>query len=72
MPFDGTLNKTRRGRDAYAYYRSHYEVDSVIGHSLGGAVALPLKKEYIKETRWKPLWNHSFGSPNVSGNISNP
>ena len=24
--------------------RSHHEIDTVIGHSLGGAVALPLEK----------------------------
>ena len=28
LPFDGTLNKTQRGRDADAYYRSHHEIDS--------------------------------------------
>ena len=32
--------------DADAYYRSHHETDSVIGHSLVGAVALPLEKQY--------------------------
>ena len=41
--FNDTLNRTKKGRDADAYYRSHYEIDSVIGHSLGGALALPLK-----------------------------
>ena len=44
LPFDDTLNKTKRGRDADAYYRSHHEIDTVIGHSLGGAVALSLEK----------------------------
>ena len=58
LPFDDTLNKTKRGRDADAYYRSHHEIDTVIGHSLGGAVALSLEK-HIK-TRWKPLWNSSI------------
>ena len=33
-----------RGRDSDAYYRSHHEIDTVIGHSLGGAVALSLEK----------------------------
>ena len=46
LPFDDTLNKTKRGRDADAYYRSHHEIDTVIGHSLGGAVALSLEKQY--------------------------
>ena len=39
LPFDDTLNKTKRGRDADAYYRSHGEIDTVIGHSLGGSVS---------------------------------
>ena len=46
LPFDDTLNKTKRGRDADAYYRSHREIDTVIGHSLGGAIALSLEKQY--------------------------
>ena len=45
LPFDDTLNQTKRGRDADAYYRSHHEVDTVIGHSLGGAVALSLEND---------------------------
>ena len=39
-----TLNKTHRGRDADAYYRSHHELYTVIGHYLGGSVALALEK----------------------------
>ena len=39
--------KTHRGRTADAYYRSHHEIDTVIGHSLGGAVALSLEKNNI-------------------------
>ena len=46
LQFDGTLDKTKRGRDADAYYRSHHGIDTVIGHSLGGAVALSLEKQY--------------------------
>ena len=38
--FDNTFHKTKRGRNADVHYRSHYEKDTVIGHSLGGAVAL--------------------------------
>ena len=44
LQFGDTLNKTKRGRDADAYYRSHHEIDTVIGHSLGGTVSLPLEK----------------------------
>ena len=43
------VNKTRRGRTADAHYRSHHEIDTVIGHSLGGAVALSLEKQYKKK-----------------------
>ena len=43
LPFCDTLNKTKRGRNADAYYRSHHEIDTVIGHSLGGAVASSLE-----------------------------
>ena len=45
LPFGDTSNKTKRGRDAGAYYRSHHEIDTVIGHSLGGAVSLSLEKK---------------------------
>ena len=43
QPFGDTLNQTHRGRTADAYYRSHHEIDTVIGHSLGGAVAVSLE-----------------------------
>ena len=49
LPFDETLTKTNRGRDIDSYYRSHHEIDTVIGHSLGGSVALALEKKYKKE-----------------------
>ena len=68
------MNKTRRGRDAVAYYRSPPEIDTVIGHSLGSAVALSLEKQY-KQQDGNPygiIGSKSFGSPTVSGNISNP
>ena len=48
LPFDDTLNKTHRGRTADAYYRSHHEIDTFIGHSLGGTVALNSKNLYNK------------------------
>ena len=51
LPFDDTLNKTKRGRDADEYYRSHHETDTVIGHSLGGAVALSLENNIKKKLR---------------------
>ena len=55
-------------------YRSHHEIDSVIGHSLGGAVALPLEKQYEKEVNnpFGIVQSKTFGSPTVLGNISNP
>ena len=48
LSFDDTLNKTKRGRDADAYYRSHHEIDTLIGHSLGGAVSLALESNIKK------------------------
>ena len=47
-PFNYTLHKTKRGRDADAYYRSHHETDTVIGHPLGAAVALSLENNIKK------------------------
>ena len=74
LPFDDTLNNTTRGRTADKHYRSHHEIDTVIGHSLGGAVALPLEKQYKKEDNnpYGIVQSKTFGSPTVSGNISNP
>ena len=74
LPFDDTLNKTKRGRDADAYYRSHNEIDTVIGHSLGGAVSLAIGKKYKKEGNnpYGIIQSKTFGAPVVSGNISNP
>ena len=72
--FDDTLNNTKRGRDANAYYRSHHEIDTVIGHSLGGAVSLAFEKPYTKEGNnpYGIVQSKTCGSPTVSGNISNP
>ena len=50
LQFDDTLIKTHRGRTADAYYGSHHGIDTVIGHSFGGALALSLEKQY-KKTR---------------------
>ena len=50
LPFGDTLNKTKRGRDADMYYRSHNgEIDTVTGHSLGGAVSLALENHIKKK-----------------------
>ena len=74
LPSDDTLNNTTRGKAADAYYRSHHEIDTMIGHSLGGAVALSLQKTYKKEdgNPYGIVQSKTFGSPTVSGNISNP
>ena len=74
LPCDDTLNKTKRGRDAGAYYRSHHEIDTVIGHSFGGAVALPLEQKYKKEGNnpYGITQSKTSGAPTVSGNVSNP
>ena len=71
LPFDDTLNKTKRGRDADAYYRPHHEIDTVIGHSSGAAVSLALEKQFKKEGNnpYGIIQSKSFGAPVVSGSI---
>ena len=71
LPFDDTLNKTKRGRDADAYYRSHNEIDTAIRHPLGGAVALSLEKQYKKEgnNTYGIVQSKTFGAPVVGGNL---
>ena len=71
LPMNDTLNKTKRGRDSDAYYRSHREIDTVIGHYLGGAVALSLEKQYKQEGNNPYGINQykTFGSPTVSGDF---
>ena len=74
LPFDDTLNKTKRGRDADAYFRSHNEIDTVIGHPLGGAVSLALEKQYKQQVNnpYGIIQSRTFGAPTVSGNIKPP
>ena len=71
LPFDDTLNKTKRGRDADAYYRSHHGIDTVIVHSLGGAVALSLEQQYKKEggNPYGIVQSKTLGSPTASCNL---
>ena len=72
LPFGDTLNKTKRSRDADAYYRSHHEIDTVTGHSLGGAVSLASKNKKEGNNPYGIIQSKTFGAPTVSGNISNP
>ena len=74
LPFDDSLNKTKRGRDADIHYRTRHEIDTVIGHSLGGAVALSLEKHYKKECNnpYVIIQPKTFGAPAASGNIKSP
>ena len=74
IPFDDTFNKTKRGRDADAYHRSHHEIDTVIGYSLGGAVSLALEEQYKQQGNnpYGIVQSKTFGAPVVSGNVSNP
>jgi hypothetical protein len=71
LPFNDTLNMSKRGRDADAYYRSHHEIDTVIGHSLGGSVSLALEKQYKKEGNnpYGIIQSKVFGAPVMSGNV---
>ena len=74
LPMNDTLNKTKRGRDSDAYYRSHHEIDTVIGHSLGGSVSLALEKQYRKEGNnpYGLVQFKTFGAPVISGDFSGP
>ena len=74
LPFEDTLILTKRGRDVEAYYKNHMtEIDTVIGHSLGGSVSLALEDKYrhdkidipgvgIKQVK-------TFGAPVVAADI---
>ena len=61
------LNKTERGRDADAYYRSHHEINTLMRHSLGGSVALALEKQYRKEGNnpYGVVQSNTFGAPDT-------
>ena len=65
---------SKRGRDAGAYYRSHHEIDTIIGHSLGGSVSLALENQFKKEGNnpYGIIQSKTFGAPVVSGNITSP
>ena len=69
LPFDDTLIQQKEV-DSDSYYRSHHEVDTVIGHSLGGAVALSLEQQYKKEGDNPSgiVQSKTFGASVVSGN----
>ena len=60
---------THRGRTADVHYRSHREIGTVIGHPLGGAVALSLEKQYKQEGNnpYGTIQSKTFGAPVVSG-----
>ena len=74
LPFDDTWNETKRGRGADAYYRSHHEIDTVTGHSLGGAVALSLETQCKKEGDhpYGRIQSKTFGALTVPGKIKSP
>ena len=74
LPWENTLNLTKRGRDVEAYYRNHMtEIDTVIGHSLGGSVALSLEEKYRHDKIGIPNVGikqvKTFGAPVVAANL---
>ena len=74
LPWENTLNLTKRGRDVEAYYRNHMtEIDTIIGHSLGGSVALSLEEKYRHDKIGIPGVGikqvKTFGAPVVAANI---
>eukprot|EP00972_Heterocapsa_arctica_P041529 6122471-Heterocapsa_arctica.AAC.1 len=56
-----------RGETANAYYVSHQNIDTVIGHSLGGAIALNLDQRYGKQgdNPYGIIQSKTFGSPTI-------
>ena len=49
LPFDTTLNKTNRGRDADAYCRSHHEIDTYCYRAFfGWSSGFKFRKQYNK------------------------
>ena len=51
------VDQTERYKQAIAAYKSHPEVKNLVGHSLGGAVALELKKDN------RDLTGRVYGTP---------
>ena len=67
LPCVDTLYKTKRGIDADVYYRSHHEIDTVIGHSLGGSVPLALESNTEKKViTLMGLFNLKHSVPQLS------
>eukprot|EP00972_Heterocapsa_arctica_P029728 4378252-Heterocapsa_arctica.AAC.1 len=57
-----------RGETANAYYLSNASsIDSVIGHSLGGAIALELEQRYGTkgDNPYGIIQSKTFGSPTI-------
>ena len=74
LPWENTLNLTKRGRDVEAYYKNHMtEIDTVIGHSLGGSVALSLENKYSHDKIGIPGVGikqvKTFGAPVIAANL---
>ena len=67
-PFGDILDKSKRGREAEAYYRSHREIDTVIGHSRCASVSLALGKQHKKEGNnpYGIIQSKAFGAPVIS------
>ena len=74
LPVGNTLNLTKRGRDVEGYYRNHMtEIDTIIGHSMGGNVSLALEEKYRDDKIGIPGVGikqvKTFGTPVVAGNL---
>ena len=61
------------GRDADADYRSHHETDTVIGHSLSGAIAISIERQYRKQgdNPYGIFQSKTSGAPVASVNLGN-
>ena len=70
LPFDDTLNKAKRGRDADAYYRSHHEIDNYRPF-IRRISRFSIRKTILNKNNnpYGIIQSKTFGAPVVSGSI---
>jgi hypothetical protein len=64
IPFHQTY-RSQRWQDASKYVKEHTGVTTLVGHSLGGSVALDLQ-QHMMRTHHRPMESRVYGTPAVS------
>ena len=59
IPFYGDLRESERYKKAYEAFQHRGEIDTVVGHSLGGSVSLELQKNFSDRVKH----NRTYGAP---------